>query len=284
MPVIPSSAAIPAGSAASAATNARHAGGGTAETPQRPVALVTGAARRIGAGIARTLHAAGYDLALHCHRSADEMHALASELEARRAHSVLSLRADLRQFDRLPELVAQAVGRFGRLDALVNNASNFYPTPLDKATPAQWDDLFAVNARAPFFLAQAAVPHLRAARGAVVNLADIHGERPLRDHPLYSAAKAALLMLTRSLAIELAPEVRVNAIAPGAILWPDAEAEAKAGGAGPSDAGRAALLARTPLARTGTPEEIAEAVLWLLRDATYVTGQVIRVDGGRVIG
>ncbi len=260
----------------------------------RPVALITGAARRIGAGIARTLHAAGYDLALHCHRSADEMHALAEELAARRPHSVLSLRADLRQFDRLPELVAQAVGRFGRLDALVNNASNFYPTPLGKATPAQWDDLFAVNARAPFFLAQAAVPHLRAARGALVNLADIHGERPLRDHPVYSAAKAALLMLTRSLAIELAPEVRVNAIAPGAILWPEADA-APATGATPGaqaiararddhSEGQAALLARTPLARTGTPEEIAEAVLWLLRDATYVTGQVIRVDGGRVIG
>lgn len=306
-------AAVGAAAAATPGPDRRRGGAGTAPET-RPVALVTGAARRIGAGIARTLHAAGYDLALHCHRSADEMHALATELEARRAHSVLSLRADLRQFDRLPELVAQAVGRFGRLDALVNNASNFYPTPLGRATPAQWDDLFAVNARAPFFLAQAAVPHLRAAHGAVVNLADIHGERPLPDHPLYSAAKAALLMLTRSLAIELAPEVRVNAIAPGAILWPDADVDAapalsdgeherdrpddRSGGdrhdgqggndgpasGGKTDAGRAALLARTPLARTGTPEEIAEAVLWLLRDATYVTGQVIRVDGGRVIG
>ena len=237
-----------------------------------PVALVTGAARRIGAATARALHAAGYDLALHYRSSAAPMQALADALETERPGSVLVLQADLAQFDRLPELVAKTVGRFGRLDALVNNASGFGPTPLGTVTPAQWDILFASNARAPFFLAQAAAPHLAAAQGAIVNMTDIHARRPLRDHAVYCMAKAALEMATRSLALELGPHVRVNAIAPGAILWPDGEAD---------DERRAALLARTPLARIGTPEEVAEAVRWLLRDATYCTGQVLQLDGGR---
>ena len=240
-----------------------------------PVALITGSARRIGAAIARRLHADGYDLALHYRGSVAEMQALAVELEAVRAGSVLTLQADLSEFDRLPELVARTVGRFGRLDALVNNASTFQPTPLGTTTPAQWDTLFASNARAPFFLAQAAAPHLKASRGAIVNLADIYAERPLREHPVYCMAKAALVMATRSLALELAPEVRVNAIAPGAILWAENET---------SGAQQQSMLARTPLARTGTPAEIAEAVRWLLRDATYSTGQVINVDGGRMLG
>lgn len=240
----------------------------------RPVALVTGSARRLGAAIARDLHAAGHDLALHCGTSRAELDGLVAELESARAGSTLALQADLAAFDRLPELVAAAVGRFGRLDALVNNASAFFPTPLGTATPAQWDALFAANARAPFFLAQAAAPHLRATRGAIVNLADIHGERPLRDHAVYGMSKAALLHMTRALALELAPEVRVNAIAPGAILWPDD---------GKDEDAKAALLARTPLGRTGTPEEVAEAVRWLLRDATYTTGQVLRLDGGRML-
>src|SRR5690606_5330391 len=220
------------------------------DTSPRPVALVTGAARRLGAAIARGLHAAGYDLALHYRTSAAPMQALARELEAARGGSVLALQADLAEFDRLPELVAQAVGRFGRLDALVNNASGFGPTPLGTVTPAQWDILFASNARAPFFLAQPAAPHLAAANGAIVNMTDIHAARPLRDHAVYCMAKAALEMATKSLALELAPHVRVNAIAPGAILWPEDDAD---GGR------RAALLARTPLARTGTPEEVAGA-------------------------
>ncbi|CAN5587159.1 pteridine reductase [soil metagenome] len=240
----------------------------------RPVALVTGAARRLGAAIARRLHEEGFDLALHYRGSADAMQALAAELETVRAGSVLTLQADLAEFDRLPELVAQAVGRFGRLDALVNNASGFTPTTLGTATPAQWDALFAANARAPFFLAQAAAPHLKAAGGAIVNLADIYADRPLRDHAIYCMSKAALVMATRSLALELAPEVRVNAIAPGAILWTEDERD---------DKRKAAMLARTPLARTGTPEEIAEAVHWLIARATYTTGQVIRLDGGRLL-
>ena len=239
-----------------------------------PVALITGSARRIGATIARRLHADGFDLALHYRGAAAEMQALAVELEAVRAGSVLTLQADLSEFDRLPELVAGTVGRFGRLDALVNNASTFQPTPLGATTPAQWDTLFASNARAPFFLAQAAAPHLAAARGAIVNLADIYAERPLRDHAVYCMTKAALVMATRSLALELAPEVRVNAIAPGAILWAEGEDDT---------AKQSAMLARTPLARTGTPEEVAEAVRWLLQDATYCTGQILRLDGGRLL-
>ena len=241
------------------------------ERRPRKVALVTGAARRIGAAIARRLHADGHDLALHYRSSQAEMDALLAELNAARA-----LQADLAAFDRLPELVAKAVGHFGRLDALVNNASAFYPTPIGTTTPAQWDELFASNARAPFFLAQAAAPHLKAAHGGIVNIADIHGQVPLANHAVYCMAKAALLMLTKSLATDLAPEVRVNAIAPGAILWPEQGKDAVA---------QQALLARTPLGRTGTPEDIAGAVAWLLDDASgYVSGQAIRVDGGRGIG
>jgi pteridine reductase len=240
-----------------------------------PVALVTGAARRIGAAIARRLHADGYDLALHYHASAADMRVLAAELESSRPGSVLPLQADLAAFDRLPELVAQAVGRFGRLDGLVNNASAFFPTPMGTATPAQWDTLFAVNARAPFFLAQAAAPHLAASGGAIVNLADVYALQPRADLAVYAASKAALLGATRALAVALAPRVRVNAIAPGAILWPDADMDEDL---------QQALLAKTPLGRTGTPEEIAGVVAWLLRDAGYVTGQVLRVDGGRHLG
>ena len=240
----------------------------------RPVAFVTGAARRIGATIARTLHAAGYDLALHCRNSCDELDALAADLERERGESTVTLQADLADADCLPELVDAALARFGRLDALVNNASAFQPTPIGTITPAQWDDLFAANARAPLFLAQAAAPHLAARGGAIVNLVDIHADRPLREHAVYCMAKAALAMATRSLALELAPDVRVNGVAPGAVLWPEA---------GKDEAERAHLVARTTLARIGTPADVAGAVLWLLRDAPYVTGEILRVDGGRAI-
>jgi len=240
----------------------------------RPVALITGAARRLGAAIARRLHAAGYDLALHYRHSADDMAALAASLHADRADSVVSLQADLAEFDRLPELVARTVGRFGRLDALVNNASAFSPTPLGQITPAEWDGQFLINARAPVILAQAAAPHLLVAGGAIVNLTDIYAERPLRNHLVYGMSKAALVAATRALALELAPKVRVNAIAPGAILWPEE---------GKAEAAKAALLARTPLGRIGSEAEIAEAVRWLLQDATYTTGQVLRLDGGRML-
>ena len=240
----------------------------------RPAALITGAARRLGAAIARRLHAAGYDLALHYRRSAGEMAALAAALDAERPGSVIALSAELAEYDRLPELVANTVGRFGRLDALVNNASAFSPTPLGTITPADWDAQFLINARAPLILAQAAAPHLQAARGGIVNLVDIYAERPLRDHVVYCMSKAALLAGTRALALELAPQVRVNAIAPGAILWPEE---------GKPEAAKAALLAKTPLGRIGSEAEIAEAARWLLQDATYTTGQVVRVDGGRLL-
>lgn len=264
----------------------------------RPVTLVTGAAQRLGAQTARTLHAAGYDLALHYRNSRGPMDALVAELEAARAGSTFILQADLAQFDRLPEMIAHTIGRFGRLDGLVNNASGFTPTPIGSATPDQWDTLFASNARAPLFLAQAAAPHLAAQGGAIVNMLDIYAERPLAGHTIYCMAKAALLMATRSLALELGPQVRVNAVAPGAILWPhdatqDAagtaassapgHADSHAHGAPPSAAEQAEKLARTPLGRTGTPAEVAEAVRWLLQDASYCTGQVLYLDGGRMI-
>ncbi|MBA2079961.1 pteridine reductase [Rhodanobacter sp. PCA2] len=241
---------------------------------ERPVALVTGAGKRVGAVIARTLHAAGYDLALHCRRSVAEAEALAAELEHARAGSTLVLQAELADPHALPALVDTALARYERLDALVNNASAFHPTPVGSATVAQWNELFASNAQAPFFLAQAAAPALRAARGAIVNIVDIYAERPLADHPIYCMAKAALAAMTRSLALDLAPDVRVNGVAPGAVLWPSD---------GKPYADQQAMLARTPLGRAGSPEDVAGAVLWLLRDAPYVTGQIIRVDGGRTL-
>ena len=241
---------------------------------ERPVALVTGAARRIGAVIARALHAAGYDLALHCHHSRAELDALIAQLETTRPHGTLALQADLGDTVALPALVAMTLARFGRLDGLVNNASAFYPTPIGTVTAAQWDELFAANARAPLFLAQAAAPHLKATHGAIVNLVDIYAERPLAQHGVYCMAKAALAMATRSLALDLAPDVRVNGVAPGAVLWPEA---------GKDHADRRQLIANTPLKRAGTPDDVAGAVLWLLRDAPFVTGQIIRVDGGRSV-
>ncbi|MCC8686159.1 pteridine reductase [Xanthomonas campestris] len=241
-------------------------------TDSSKVVLITGAARRIGAQIATTLHGAGYRVALHAHRSGDALAARVAALCAQRAGSACALQADLRTLEAPAQLVNACMAAFGRLDAVVNNASAFYPTVLGEATPAQWDELFAVNARAPFFIAQAAAAQLRAHHGAIVNLTDLHAEQPMRQHPLYGASKSALEMLTRSLALELAPQVRVNAVAPGAILWPED---------GKADAAKQALLARTPLARIGTPEEVAEAVRWLLDDASFITGHTLRVDGGR---
>ncbi len=241
---------------------------------ERPVALITGAAKRVGAEIARLLHAEGYDLVLHCRRSAADASRLADELEGRRSGSTMVLQAELAELDALPALVDTAVARFGRLDALVNNASAFYPTPIGTATPAQWNDLFASNAQAPFFLAQAAAPALRETKGAIVNLVDIYAERPLARHPIYCMAKAALAAMTRSLALDLGPHVRVNGIAPGAVMWPS---DGK-----PYD-DQQAMLARTPLQRAGSPHDVAGAVLWLLRDAPFVTGQIIRIDGGRTL-
>jgi pteridine reductase len=240
----------------------------------KPVALVTGAAKRVGAVIARTLHAAGYDVALHCRHSRAERDALMAELESHRARSTLGLQADLADSTQLPGLIEQTVGRFGRLDALVNNASAFYPTPLGEISARQCDELFAINARAPLLLAQAAAAHLKSAHGAIVNIVDIYAQRPLPEHAAYCMSKAALAMATLALAQELGPEVRVNGVAPGAVLWPES---------GKEYADREAIVARTPLQRAGTPEDIAGAVLWLLRDAPFVTGEIVRVDGGRTL-
>lgn len=238
------------------------------------VVLITGAAQRIGAVIARALHAAGMNLVLHYRSSRAAAHALQEELNARRADSVLLVQADLLAVAGLPQLVKQAAEAWGRLDVLVNNASTFYATPLGRVTEADWDNLFGTNAKAPLFLAQAAAPHLRAQRGCIVNIADIHGERPLKDYPVYSMAKAALLMLTRALACDLGPEIRVNGVAPGAILWPKHDID---------EVTKQRIISRTFLKRTGCPEDVAKAVLFLVRDADYMSGQVLTLDGGRLL-
>ncbi|HEY5790903.1 MAG TPA: pteridine reductase [Gammaproteobacteria bacterium] len=240
------------------------------------VALLTGAAHRIGAATARRLHGAGMDLVIHYRASVAAAEQLAATLQAERPGSVALLQGDLLDAGGLAGLVARAHAAFGRLDALVNNASSFYPTPLAEATPAQWEELLGSNLRAPFFLAQAALPHLRARRGCIVNIVDIHADRPLLDYPIYSVAKAGLAMLTRVLARELGPEIRVNAVAPGAILWPEAEA------ALPAEE-KAAILQKAVLGRLGDADDIARAVLFFIRDAGYVTGQLLAVDGGQSV-
>jgi pteridine reductase len=240
------------------------------------VVLVTGGARRVGAAIARCLHAAGARVAIHCHRSGADARALKRELGAARPDSAEVVRADLLDLDALPGLVAAVIGRFGRLDALVNNASSFYATPLAGLGVREFDDLIGTNLRAPLFLAKAAAPHLAHARGAIVNLVDIHAERPMPGHLVYSVAKGGLVTLTRGLAIELGPRVRVNAVAPGPVLWPDEPRWA-------ARSLRRSIVERTALKREGSPADIARAVRYLLADAGYVTGQVLAVDGGRSV-
>jgi pteridine reductase len=238
--------------------------------------LITGAARRIGAAIARRLHSEGAHIVLHCHRSRAEADALAGTLNAQRADSCAVVQGDLLDIECLQDIVEDAARAFGRLDALVNNASSFYPTPFGAIGLSEWDDLMGSNLRAPLFLAQAAAPHLREAKGAIVNLVDIHAERPLKDFVVYSVAKTGLAGLTRALALEMGPHVRVNGVAPGAILWPDGDEHFA-----PSE--RTRILAHTPLARIGQPEDVAGAVKYLLFDAPFVTGQILAVDGGRGI-
>lgn len=238
--------------------------------------LITGAARRIGAAIARGLHAAGARVVLHCHRSRAEAERLRDDLNDLRPGSAAVVQADLLELENLGVLVEEAAQAFGRLDALVNNASSFYPTPFGAIGESEWEDLMGSNLRAPLFLAQAAAPRLREARGAIVNLIDIHAERPLKDFVVYSIAKTGLAGLTRALALEMGPEVRVNGVAPGAIIWPDGDEHFA-----PSE--RSRIMAQTPLGRIGSPEDVAGAVKYLLFDAPFVTGQIIAVDGGRAI-
>lgn len=241
---------------------------------QDKVALVTGGAQRIGAAIAARLHGAGMNLVVHYRSSETAAHELQDALNAKRRNSVVLIRGDLVDIDKTRHLVSQCIESCGRLDVIVNNASSFYPTPLGGATAADWEDLMGTNLRAPFFLVQEAAPELRRNHGCVVNLVDIHGQTPLKGHIIYSTAKAGLIALTRALAAELAPEVRVNAVAPGAILWPQGDDDELA---------RQRIISNTPLKRTGAPEEIAEAVLFLVQGAGFTSGHVLPVDGGRVL-
>jgi pteridine reductase len=237
------------------------------------IVLITGGARRVGAAICRRLHAAGASLMIHYRASAGEARLLQAELNHARADSVALIQADLLDVAKLPAMIEQTLSTFGRLDALVNNASSFFQTPVGEISPETWDDLVGTNLRAPLFLAQAAAPALRKARGAIVNITDIHADRPLENFVAYSIAKSGLAGLTRSLARDLAPEVRVNAVAPGPILWPEDKTF--------DELSRQRIIAHTLLRREGRPEDIASAVHYLIAEATYVTGETINVDGGR---
>ena len=237
--------------------------------------LVTGAARRIGAAIAQAMHAAGANVVIHHRGSADAAATLARDLNQSRKGSALTLHADLADLGSIANVVEQTVTRFARLDVLVNNASSFYPTPVGEITLRQWDDLIGSNLRAPLFLSQAAAPELKRTQGLILNLIDIHAWRPLRRHTVYSVAKAGLATLTRSLARELAPEVRVNGIAPGPVLWPDGDLEPEL---------KQEIMERTALKRMGTPDDVARAAVFFAQDAPYVTGQILAVDGGRSVG
>jgi pteridine reductase len=243
---------------------------------QQQVALITGGARRVGAAIGRVLHAAGFDLMVHYRGSAAEARDLQAELEAQRAASVALVQADLLNGATLPTMIGETVRRFGRLDVLVNNASSFFPTAIGEITEQAWDDLIGTNLKAPLFLSQAAAPHLRKAHGCIVNIVDIHADRPMRNYAVYSIAKGGLLALTRSLAAELGPEIRVNGVSPGVIIWPEDERWA-------DDLARQRIVQTTLLKRVGDPDDIARTVRFLVVDAPYVTGQVIAVDGGRSI-
>lgn len=232
-------------------------------------ALITGGARRIGAAITRTLHDAGMNVVIHCHRSIAEAEALATTLNRSRPGSARIVSEDLRPVEGADRLMAQA----GPLDALINNASAFFPTPLMEAGIAQWEELMDTNLRAPYFLARAASRELRRRGGCIVNLSDIHAQRPLRAHAIYSISKAGLDMLTRALAKELAPDVRVNGVAPGAVMWPEQMDPAL----------QQRILSHTMLKRAGDPGDVAAAVRFLVLDAPYVTGQILNVDGGRTL-
>ncbi|MEK7222925.1 MAG: pteridine reductase [Pseudomonadota bacterium] len=237
------------------------------------VALITGGAHRIGAAVARMLHAHGMKLVIHYHTSEKAAHALQEELHKNRPESVMLVRGDLNSGERQARnLVFETVESFDRLDVLINNASRFYPTPVGEATESQWDDIVGTNLKAPYFLAQAAVPHLRKTGGSIVNIADIYGDRPLIGYLIYSVAKAGVIMLTKALARELGPDIRVNAIAPGVILWPESDLD---------EMSKQRIISRTPLKRSGEPDDVARTALFLIRDAGFITGQVLAVDGGR---
>jgi len=238
-----------------------------------PVVLITGAAHRIGATTAKLLHQNGMNIVLHYRGSREQAQALQKELNELRENSVILIQADLHVTNGLSALIEASIKTWGRLDVLVNNASSFYPTKIGAATEDQWDDLIGSNLKAPFFLSQAAAPHLKKNNGCIINIVDIHAERPLKTFPIYSMAKAGLVMMTKSLACELGPEIRVNAVAPGAILWPE----------NLDEVAKQRIVSRTFLKRQGEPNDISKTILYLIKDAGYVTGQIIAVDGGRSI-
>ena len=238
-------------------------------------ALVTGGAKRVGAAICRRLHGQGANLMLHHRASVVEARALQKELNAQRKDSVALIQSDLLNSASLPDLVKTTLKQFGRLDILVNNASSFFATAIGEITEKAWDDLVGTNLKAPLFLSQAAAPHLRKSHGAVINITDIHADRPLKNYVVYSVAKAALVGLTKSLARELGPEVRVNGVAPGPVLWPEDGSF--------DDIARQRVISHTLLKRAGEPEDIARAVHFFAAESPYVTGQILAVDGGRSI-
>ena len=238
-----------------------------------PVALITGSAHRIGACIARHLHQQNYRVIIHYHSSAETAQRLVDELNQLRADSADLLKANLSEPAEIEKLSQQAIKCFGQLDVLVNNASRFFPTPIGDVTLTQWENLVNTNLRAPFFLAQALHQQLKQSHGCIINITDVYGHRPLNDHPVYSMTKAGLIMLTKSLSKEMGPEVRVNAVSPGAIIWPDNEL---------SDERKSEILNNTSLQRIGGPDDIAETVVFLA-SADYVSGQIIAVDGGRLL-
>ena len=235
------------------------------------VALITGGSRRIGAQIATSLHENGFRIALHYRNSRKQAQSLQEKLNAIRADSVILIQADLHVTKGLNTLVNSTIESFGQLDVVINNASSFYPTPMGKADEQDWDDLMGSNLKAPLFLAQAAAPALKKANGCIINIVDIHSERPLKEHPIYCMAKAGLAMMTKSLAKELGPEIRVNGVSPGAILWPENEMDQLT---------QQRIISRSFLKRQGSPTDIAQAVIFLATQA-YITGQIIAVDGGR---
>ena len=241
---------------------------------QDKVALITGGSRRIGASAARMLHECGMKLVIHYRRSADQAEALRAELCEKRPESVLLIRGDLTEIAKVKNLVRQCAAELGRLDALINNASVFLPTPIRSADEDRWQQIMDTNLKAPFFLSQAAAPYLKKTRGAIINITDIYVHRPLPEHAIYCAAKAGLWSLTQSLAQELSPEVRVNAVAPGAIIWPEHDTD---------ELSHQRLVSRTPLKSIGDADDIARVVKFLLSDAGFITGQMINVDGGRTV-
>ena len=243
-------------------------------TKTNKVAIITGGARRIGAEIAHTLHTADFDILIHYRNSDEAAQTLCDELNSIRKNSCISARGELDEFTTYPKIIETAMTQFGRIDALINNASSFYPTPINEATQEQWQELMASNLKAPLFLSQQAIPELEKNHGNIINIIDIYANRPLADHPIYCSAKAGLQMLTKSLARDLNGKIRVNGVAPGAILWPENDT-----GVDPQDE----LLKRVPMNSLGKPADIAKTILFLLLDAPYINGQIIAVDGGRSV-